>query len=134
VTATNALGRGWSFPVRPQARPEAPAARGLDYASGADKVQQSIALILETEPGERVMRPEFGCGLRRYLMKPNTVAVRALLRHDVEAALRQFEPRIDLTSVEVLAGEDPAQVDIHIAYVHARDGRPGNLIYPFYLE
>ena len=43
-----------------------------------------IYLILETEPGERVMRPGFGCGLRRYLMKPNTSATRALIERDVE--------------------------------------------------
>ena len=122
------LGTGLSFPLQVNPRGE------IALVSGERDIAQAIRIILETIPGERVMRPEFGCGLRRYLMKPNTVAVRALLRHDVEAALRQFEPRIDLTSVEVLAGEDPAQVDIHIAYVHARDGRPGNLIYPFYLE
>ncbi len=134
MSAPHPLGRGPAFPLRPFPRSGAPQARGLEYAEGADKVQQSIVLILETEPGERVMRPDFGCGLRRYLMKPNSVAVRALLRADVERALRAFEPRIDLTSVQVLPGEDPAQVDIHIAYVHTRDRRPGNLIYPFYLE
>lgn len=134
MTGTSALGRGFNFPVRPLSRAGAPGARGLAYAEGADKVQQSILLILETEPGERVMRPSFGCGLRRYLMKPNSVAVRALIRSDVETALRAFEPRIDVRAVQVLAGADPAQVDIHVAYVHTRDGRPGNLIYPFYLE
>ncbi len=134
MKGTSALGRGLRFPVRPLARTAAPQARRLEYSEGAEQVQQSILLILETEPGERVMRPEFGCGLRRYLMKPNTVAVRALMRAEVEAALRAFEPRIDLTGVHVVAGADPAQVDVHVSYVHARDGRPGNLIYPFYLE
>ena len=57
------LGRGWAFPLRPD-----PRTGGLEYREGADKVKQSIYLILDTEPGERVMRPTFGCGLRRYLM------------------------------------------------------------------
>ncbi len=134
MRGTNVLGRGVRFPLLPTGRAEAPQARRLTYAEGAEQVQQSILLILETEPGERVMRPEFGCGLRQFLMKPNTVAVRALMRAEVEAALRAFEPRIDLTGVSVVPGEDPAQVDVHVSYVHARDGRPGNLIYPFYLE
>lgn len=134
MKGTNALGRGLRFPLRPQARAEAPQARRLEYAAGPEQVQQSILLILETEPGERVMRPEFGCGLRRFLMKPNSVALRALMRAEIEAALRAFEPRIDLTGVRVVPGEDAAQVDVHVTYVHARDGRPGNLIYPFYLE
>jgi phage baseplate assembly protein W len=121
------LGKGWSFPIRPRAG-------ALRYAQGDDKVRQSIALILETEPGERLMRPEFGCGLRRYLMKPNTSATRALIAHDVEQALRRFEPRIALKSVRVEPGDDPALVVIDIAYAHVRDGSPGNLVYPFYLE
>jgi len=121
------LGRGWRFPLLPEAQE-------LHYGDGADHVAQSIRLILETEPGERLMRPSFGCGLRRYLMKPNTPATRALIRSDVELALATWEPRIDLRRVDVLPGDDPALVDIHVAYLHVTDGRPGNLVYPFYLE
>jgi len=106
----------------------------LEYVAGPDKVAQSIWIILDTEPGERVMRPSFGCGLRRYLMKPNATATRALIRHDVELALGTFEPRIRVTEVRVDPGDDPALVLIRIAYVHLRDNRPGNLVYPFYLE
>jgi uncharacterized protein len=122
------LGRGWNYPVQPQA------AGSLPYAAGADKVQQSIWIVLDTDPGERVMRPTFGCGLRRYLMKPNTSATRSLIRHDVEIALANFEPRIQLTALDVDGGDDPALVLIRIAYVTVRDNRPGNLVYPFYLE
>jgi hypothetical protein len=122
------LGRGWSFPVGPGE------AAGFDYAAGPDKVQQSIYIILETDPGERIMRPSFGCGLRRYLMKPNSNGTRALIRHDVELALASFEPRIRLTEVRVDPDDDPALVLIRIAYVHVRDNRPGNFVYPFYLE
>ena len=91
-------------------------------------------MMLDTEPGERIMRPTFGCGLRRYLMKPNTVDTRALIQADVERTLATWEPRIELESVRVDAGDDPALVLIRIAYTHARDRRPGNLVYPFYLE
>jgi phage baseplate assembly protein W len=79
------------------------------------------------------MRPTFGCGLRRYLGQPNTVAVRALIRHDVEGALAAWEPRIQVSSVDVAPGDDPARVDIAIAYVHLRTNRPDNLVYPFSL-
>jgi phage baseplate assembly protein W len=121
------LGTGWEFPTRPDEG-------RLAYVAGPDKVQQSIRLILETEPGERVMRPTFGAGLRRFLMQPNSETTRALIRHDVELALTGFEPRIQLRSVEVAPGDDPALVLIRIQYVHASDLRPGNLVYPFYLE
>jgi phage baseplate assembly protein W len=123
------LGRGLAFPVVPDER-----TRELPVVTGTEKVRQAILLILETEPGERVMRPSFGCGLRRYLAKPNTTATRALLQRDVELALATWEPRIRLRSVRVEEGEDPSLVTIAIDYLHARDGSPGNLVYPFYLE
>jgi phage baseplate assembly protein W len=128
VSVRSFLGTGWRFPVLPDEIGE------LEYASGPDKVVQSIRIILDTEPGERVMRPAFGCGLRRYLMKPNSAATRALIRHDVERALAAFEPRISVTEIRVDPGEDPAMVLIRIAYVHIRDNRPGNFVFPFYLE
>jgi Bacteriophage baseplate protein W len=127
-TAPSFLGQGWAYPVQPLAT------GALGYAAGVDKVMQSIWIILDTDPGERVMRPAFGCGLRRYLMKPNTNAIRSLIRHDVEIALANFEPRIQLTELSVDPGDDPALVLIRIAYVTVRDNRPGNLVYPFYLE
>ena len=127
------LGRGWSVPLLPQADSGA-FGRSLLYADGPEKVRQSILIILDTEPGERVMRPTFGCGLRRYLMKPNTVATRALMQRDVERALLAFEPRISLNGVVVSPGQDPAEVLIQIAYIHVRTGRSDNLVYPFYLQ
>jgi len=127
-TQPSFLGQGWAYPVVPVAHGD------LVYAAGADKVAQSIWIILDTDPGERIMRPAFGCGLRRYLMKPNTSAVRALIRHDVEIALANFEPRIKLTDLQVDAGDEPALVLIRIAYVNVRNNLPGNLVYPFYLE
>ncbi len=123
------LGRGWSAPVAPDS-----ATRRLEYAEGPSKIEQSIRIIIETEPGERIMRPSFGCGLRRYLMRPNTGATRAMIRHDVELGLANFEPRISVNSVLVDPGDDPSLVLIRIAYVHVRDNRPGNLVFPFYLE
>lgn len=127
MNAARFLGKGWD--VRIQAE-----TGRIPYAAGPSKVRQAILIILETEPGERVMRPSFGCGLRRYLMTPNTSATRALIRHDVELALASFEPRIRLTEVRADPGDDPALVLIHIAYVHIRDNRPDNVVYPFYLE
>lgn len=123
------LGTGWTFPVQPDSRQ-----RRMTYTTGPDKVRQSIATILDTEPGERIMRPTFGCGLRRYLMKPNTNATWALIEHDVELALATWEPRIQLQAVRVEPGDDPALVLISIHYVHRHDSKPDNLVYPFYLE
>jgi uncharacterized protein len=123
------LGRGWNFPVVPDS-----ATGNLRYVSGPEKVRQAILIILETEPGERVMRPDFGCGLRRFLMSPNTPATRALIARDVEFALAAFEPRIRTTAVTVDPGDDRSLVLIQVSYVHRTDGRSDSLVYPFYLE
>ncbi len=128
MSALDFLGRGWTYPVAPET------AGSLSYTAGPDKVEQSIWIILDTDPGERVMRPTFGCGLRRYLMAPNTTATRALIKHDVQVALAKFEPRITVQDLQVTPGDDPSLVLIRIAYVNVRDNRPGNLVYPFYLE
>ena len=129
MSLLNRLGRGWDFPVRPD-----PRAGALAYTGGPEKVRQSIGIILDTEPGERIMRPTFGCGLRRFLMKPNTTATRALIKQEVERALAAGEPRIKINAVVVEPGDDPALVLIQIFYAHLRDGRQDNLVYPFYLE
>lgn len=99
-----------------------------------DLVRQSIETILDTGPGERVMLPAFGCGLRRYLMAPNSVMTRTAIRQDVTQALATWEPRIRLVEVSVTPGEEPTLVWIGISYVRLVDLRPDNLVYPFYLQ
>jgi phage baseplate assembly protein W len=123
------LGRGPAFPVRPNA------VRGaLDYHQGTRKVRESIELILMTEPGERVMRPDFGCGLRQFLMEPNTVATRSRLERTVVRSLERFEPRINLLEVRANPGDEPSLVNLSIRFEHRLDGSEGVLVYPFYLE
>ncbi len=130
MTPSRLLGRGWSLPLAPE-----PRLGSLTYIAGPDNVRQAIQIILETERGERLMRPTFGCGLRRFLMKPNTPATRALIQNEVELSLAAFEPRIQVKTVSVDPdNEEPSLVLIQISYVHIRDGRKENLVYPFYLE
>jgi phage baseplate assembly protein W len=122
------LGRGWSLPLAPDR------AGRLPWADGPEKVRQAILILLETEPGERVMRPDFGCGLRRFLMQPRNTAIRAQIQREVIRALTAWEGRIRLETVAVEPGDDPSLVLVEIAYVHVLDGRRDTLVYPFYLE
>jgi phage baseplate assembly protein W len=107
---------------------------GMALTRGAELIRQSIHVILFTEPGERVMMPDFGCGLNRFLMAPNTVAVRTGIREEVLQALSLWEPRISVTDVAVTAGDEPTLVWIDISYVRLLDLRADNLVYPFYLR
>jgi len=124
------LGTGFRFPLRPSER-----TGGLEWLSGMELVRQSIETILDTEPGERVMLPTFGCGLRRYLMAPNTATTRTAIQRDITDSLASWEPRIRVTEVLVAPSEDdPTLVWIDISYLRLGDLRPDNLVYPFYLR
>lgn len=122
------LGRGTRFPFRPGT------SGGLDYLEGMDLIRQSVGVILDTEPGERIMLPAFGCGLRRFIMQPNTLSVRTTMAQEVSTALGLWEPRIQLDRVEVTAGDEPSLAWIDIAYRRRSDNRPDNLVFPFYLR
>jgi phage baseplate assembly protein W len=123
------LGSGLRFPLTPR-----PGAAAPQWLRGMELVRQSIETILDTEPGERVMLPTFGCGLRRFLMAPNTVATRTAISLDISQALAQWEPRIRVSAVNVTPGEEPTLIWVDISYVRLLDLRPDNLVYPFYLR
>lgn len=123
------LGTGLRFPVAPDLQTGA-----IESVGGMDLVRQSIETILDTEPGERIMLPTFGCGLRRFLMAPNTAATRTAMREEITDALATWEPRIRVTGVEVTTGEIPTLVWVDISYLRLLDLRRDNLVYPFYLQ
>lgn len=122
------LGTGFRFPLMPDTQGR------LGYIAGMDVVRQSIETILDTEPGERIMRPSFGCGLRRYLMAPNILTTRSAMAEDITTALTTWEPRIQLNNVSVTPDDNPVLVWIEISYVRLADLREDNLVFPFYLS
>jgi phage baseplate assembly protein W len=123
------IGTGLRSPIRPD-----PVTGTLPQVMGMDRIRQSIEQILDTEPGERIMLPEFGCGLRRYLMEPNTLTTRTAIAKDIETALARWEPRIQVTAVTVEPGEQPELAWVQISYQRLSDLRQDNLVYPFYFQ
>lgn len=127
-TTSSFLGRGWAFPV---------ARAGADVAMTDDEedVRQAILLILETAKGERAMRPDFGCGLRRLVFQPMSAALKTLVRKEVEDALVAWEPRIDVESVTVSEHRSiRGALSIDIRYAVRATNTFYNLVYPFYLQ
>src|SRR5215831_17931315 len=90
------LGVGWSFPVSPQ-----PPSGEVSLAAYEEDIRQAILLILETNLGERVMRPDFGSGLRELVFQPLNTATIALAKYQVEQTLVTWEPRIRVQEVVV---------------------------------
>jgi len=123
------LGQGWAFPLQFSPRGQ------IALAIGERDIEQSIRIILETVPGERVMRPEFGCRAKELLFAPRNAATQGLLVRYVEQAMARFEPRIDVLSVNVV--NDPGRdgtwlVEINYSIKATHDTR--SIVYPFYIS
>jgi phage baseplate assembly protein W len=121
------LGRGWAFPI-------CDAAGRTATAEYDEDVEQAILIILRTDPGERVMRPDFGAGLRAFVFEPMTPATLEAIRQRVQEALVDWEPRIDVEQVTVTPDPDAGRAVINMSYRVRATNSHRNLVYPFYLE
>ncbi|MFE0104594.1 GPW/gp25 family protein [Streptomyces sp. NPDC059009] len=122
------VGRGWAFPMGVSA------SGGIAMAEGRFDVEQSIRLILSTEPGERPMRPEFGCAVRDKVFGSFDASTSGAIAHEVRRALERWEPRIVVDDVDVSQdGEQQEVLLIHIDYHLARTNSRRNLVCPFYV-
>jgi phage baseplate assembly protein W len=121
------LGHGWAFPV-------GISGGRVATAEYEEDIRQAIRIILDTEPGERVMRPDFGAGLRALLFEPINTTTIALARHRVEQALILWEPRIDNIGIEVRAEPKQGILRIEVRYRVRTTNTFYNLVYPFYVQ
>jgi phage baseplate assembly protein W len=124
------LGRGWAMPVELDPR----TGRVASVAYEED-IRQSIMIILETAPGERVMRPNFGCGIHELVFAAMDSTTLQRVRSVVEESLRRCEARIDVLAVNV---DDAASIEgkllVEIEYRVRKTNQLGNLVFPFYFR
>jgi hypothetical protein len=121
------LGQGWAFPLQVNPRGE------VALASGERDIEQAIRIILETEPGERVMRPEFGCRVHELVFAPHNAATEGLLVHYVEQALERWEPRVEVQEVDVAPDSHGGAMLVEIKYRVKATHDERSIVYPFYL-
>jgi phage baseplate assembly protein W len=122
------LGAGWNFPL--QIDPT----NSVALASNVRDIEQAIEIIIRTSPGERPMRPEFGCRIQDHLFSPVNEATAAAIAYDVRRALELWEPRIDVESVQVTAdNQDLGTFYIDVGYRVRGYNDPRNLVFPFYV-
>jgi uncharacterized protein len=128
MSAANIIGQGWSFPIKVNAK------GGLDWSNGPDRIQAAIWLILSTSPGERLMLPTFGAGIKDYVFESNSQIVCARLQSAIQKALTQWEPRIQVVSVQASPSPDQASlVLVSINYQILNTNELYNMVYPFFL-
>lgn len=122
------LGHGWTFPVAVGSDGE------IAMVAYEERVRQSVLIILQTNHGERLMRPDFGANLKALVFAPLNTTTVVLARHQVEQALILWEPRIDQIKVDVRAVPAQGMLNIEIAYHIRRTNTFYNLVYPFYVR
>jgi len=122
------VGSGWAFPLRTD-----PTGR-VALVSGTEEVEQSIRLILMTAPGERPMRPEFGCAVHDYVFAPADASTAGDVAYAVRVAINRWEPRVDLGDVTVrFDAVDRGVLYVDIQYSLRGTNSPRNLVFPFYV-
>lgn len=126
--AGNFIGRGLSFPMRVDQ------SGAIAFTAGGADIDGSLRMILMTAPGERLMRPQFGCRIWDLLFEPINANTIGLMGEAVRDAVSQWEPRVALEDVQIDVDQrDSGRVHINLRYrVKATNDRR-NLVYPFYV-
>lgn len=123
------IGRGWGFPVGTNH------GGGIQMVSRDLEIEQAIHLILATAPGERPMRPDFGCAIHDYVFAPANESTAGRMAFEVKRALNRWEPRITVEAVDIHPGGDPtgSRLLIDISYSIKGMVDPRALVFPFYM-
>lgn len=122
------IGRGLAFPVHTDAT------GSIALVSGEREIVESIRLILATAPGERPMRPGFGCAIHDLVFAPADAGTAGQIAYQVRLSLERWEPRIELTDVLVSFAEaDRGTLLIDVRYTLRGSNDPRNLVFPFYV-
>lgn len=124
------LGKGWKFPVKAEE-----STQKIALSAYEQDIKEAIWIILFTARGERVMQPDFGCGIHDFVFASMSTTTLGLVESGVHEALTRWEPRINLIAVKVSVDDDTTgKLLIDITYRIRTTNREHNLVYPFYLK
>jgi len=122
------IGTGLGFPLRVDRQ------GAVALVSGSDDINEAIRLILSTAPGERPMRPLFGCGIHDYVFESIDAYTIGRLEREVRIAIDRWEPRIEIEDIRIDTDEaGNGKLAIELAYVVRATNDRRNLVYPFYV-
>ncbi|WP_168120982.1 GPW/gp25 family protein [Paenibacillus sp. HB172176] len=124
------LGKGWKFPVQVDKT-----TGRIRMSEGDEDIEEAIRIIIRTSKGERLMRPDFGCGLRNFVFESTDDMTMRLIASDILEAIRNWEPRVKDVEVNASSdGEQNGRVLLEVKYVVRSTNNLFNQVYPFYLE
>jgi phage baseplate assembly protein W len=123
------LGRGWKFPVQID-----PTTGRFAMSVAEQDIRESIYIILATAPGERVMRPEFGCGIHDLVFSPMNSVTLGLFESRVREAITRWEARVEILKLEISTKEaSKGKLEIDLTFLMLETNSEFNLVFPFYL-
>lgn len=123
------LGIGWKFPPTFDK-----SIKSVEMVSEEEDIRESLMILLSTKPGERIMRPEYGCDTQALVFETiNTTSI-TVLKRMIQRAILYFEPRITLDEIEAQMDEDiHGKLLINLHYTIRKTNTRSNMVYPFYL-
>jgi phage baseplate assembly protein W len=122
------LGTGWGFPPAFSNKTS-----DVGMLSDVDDIQSSLEILLTTRPGERVMRPDYGCNLDELIFEPLTTTFKTYIKDLISTAILYYEPRIEVNSIDLDdTGELEGRILIVIDYTVSATNTRFNFVYPFY--
>lgn len=126
------LGKGWKYKIE---NPIYVKDEKIACSEDEECIRESIMIILGTAKGERVMRPDFGCGIQELVFAPNNTTTATLITTHIKEALLKWEPRVEVLDVSAYPDEDETnKLNINVEYRIKTSNTKNNLVYPFYLE
>ncbi|MCB9233189.1 MAG: GPW/gp25 family protein [Bacteroidia bacterium] len=124
------LGTGWGFPVSFDEE-----MKTVTLVSEEEDIIQSLGLLLNTTPGERITKPEYGCDLESYIYKPISSETEFLMKETIRNAIFRFEPRIKIEDIEIdTTHKLDGIVNIRLYYLIRKVNVRTNIVYPFYFD
>ncbi|HYG81477.1 MAG TPA: GPW/gp25 family protein [Pyrinomonadaceae bacterium] len=123
------LGRGWKFPVAVD-----PTTGRIAMSEYEEDIKESIRIIVATAPGERVMRPDFGCGIHELVFSAISRVTVGLFESRIREAITRWEPRVDILKLDISTRDaDNGKLEIKLACLVRDTNTEFNLVFPFYL-
>jgi phage baseplate assembly protein W len=123
------LGRGWKYPVAVD-----PASGRIAMSDFEQDIKESIRIILATAPGERLMRPDFGCGIHDLVFSTISRATIGVFESRVRDSITKWEPRVEIVRLDISARDAAnGKLEIQLTYRVRETNNEFNLVFPFYM-
>ncbi|SES70659.1 hypothetical protein SAMN05216326_10290 [Nitrosomonas marina] len=130
ATDKSFLGTGWAFP------PQFNINGRVKRVSAEEDIRESLYILLSTHPGERIMQPTYGCGLKAHVFEEIDETEVTVITDLVRRAILFFEPRVIVERIDVDSENENDRanglIQIHITYIVRSTNNRHNIVYPFY--